>query len=242
MTSKLYALLFHGLTGEAWEMDGLRARLESAGIPSKVIELSGHAATIEALKRVHTHTWLDEAKAALAKLPPEVPLVVIGLSFGSLLALYLAEQEPQRVKAVVMLSPPIKLRSKLSELALKFCSLLPEKFLTLLPAVPKSKRDINALGLERRAYSKHSVGAAARVVKIRRWIFAAVSTVKCPVLLLQDPNDHHLSALGIAQLKKMAPNLRTELHWIPGGEHELTLGHAREKVFELICDFIKRLN
>jgi len=234
-------ILFHGLTGEPAEVLPLAQALIADGHQVVTPLLPGHASSIDQLRQVTTEDFLQCAEQALIR---EVEaergaVVVAGLSFGAVLALYLAVTFPALIKGAALLSCSLRFRSTKSELLLSALTHLPEVLINQLPVVKKTKRDPDRLELPRVAYLEHSVGALVRLVKIRQTALASAEKLRAPVLMLADPLDHHISPQGALDLCRKLPN--AELYWVEGGEHQLTLGHRRIEVYNQVRDFIGKL-
>ena len=233
-------VLFHGMTGTPSEMSDLADSLHAKGYAVFAPCLTGHGSTIENLRTVSHQVWLREVDALFQHISQSrySRIIVGGLSFGSLLALYLAKRYPDIVSSVVALSVPIEFRRKKRELLLQLLSFLPEGILDHLPTVEKVRSGSSPFARPRIAYTQHSVGAAARLVKIRRLVQAGMSQIHCPILLLQDPHDHHLSP-RVPFLFRKSCKTSIQFRWIPAGHHELTLGHSYQEVIEEIVSFVE---
>ncbi len=223
-------------------MRGLASSLHNMNFNVIVPRLSGHGETVQSLRRIHAEVWLREAAEAVdsaAKL--KVPLSIVGLSFGGLLALNAAVQRPE-VRGVVAMSVPLTLEPKSRELLLTLFSYLPNSLLDHLWINSKKQRREGYLALMHHAYRQHSVGAAARLIQIRRKVLSRLNSVRCPVLVFQDPLDHHLPAASSLVLQDYLTNCDSKVEYIPDGQHELLLGHRHQKVIDDTCKFLESLS
>ena len=195
--------------------------------------------SIEELKNVAADAWLRDVERAFEKMlgVSGRKRFICGLSFGGLLALHLAEKYPEKVDALAILSPPFVLRDSVSEFLLKVFSLFPESFLDRLGTVAKTKRDPSVLSEKHFTFPYHSIAAGARLMQVKKSVFANLDKITCPVLLLQDPREHQISSRGIDAFVGGAFNSDVSVVWVTGGEHELTLGHKKEEVFDRISHF-----
>ncbi len=235
-------LLFHGLTSSPQEMEELSGVLYRSGFNVSVPRFSGHSGDLAQLKQTTAESWIDDTRESfnqLKKRSPHLPCFIVGVSFGSLLALFLAASRRDEVDGLVVLSPPILLKSKMKEILLTGISFFPNWLLNMLGVVKKSKRDPNTFSVPREAFPVHSIAAVARCIGIRRKLSRNLSKIICPVLILQDPEDHLVDKGAAALLQKQIAAARVHVELISGGEHELTLGHHREQVFKLIKTFIE---
>lgn len=234
------ALLFHGITGTPSELSFLADELQNRGYDVFAPCLSGHGTSLDELRKVPHSIWLNEADELLNHIAHSSysRIIVGGLSFGALLALHAVECHPSSSSAAVLISAPFRFRSPVREPLLRVLSYLPDVLLDLLPMVKKTKRLDSIFVKEREAYHYHSVAAAARVVRIRRTVLLAADRVRCPVLLLQDPYDHHLSPRS-PNVLRAACRSPVSTRWFPGGEHELTIGHYYREVIAEILRFVE---
>ena len=238
--AKASVLLIHGLTGNPSEMRPLGEYLVEKGFHCLGPCLLGHAATVEELSRIRASEWLIQVENAFNNLKEtsQGPYFVVGLSFGAILSLHLATKYPGEVKGVVSMSAPIKFKSKFRSLALRFLSYMPDFFLDILPAIDKRKRKAGIFSGPRHAYPEHSIGAASRLVQIRKKVIASFSRLESPLLVLYDPNDHHVSENSFETIQKLYRGEDLRERSFPGGQHELTLGHSSEEVFKTVEEFL----
>lgn len=240
-------VLFHGLTGTPEEMRGLGDLLYAAGYSVQIPLLAGHGATIEEMRVTTAATFIESARQELTKIDlTGGNVVLVGLSFGALLALLLAAENPDRVRGAVLLSPPLLIRPRIREWVLRMLSYAPEAILNRLPLAEKAKRSATLFKIPRVCFGVHSIGAAARVVSVRVAALCAARRAAarcCPLLVAQDPADHHLDPRGIKDFEVLAGmcQIRASVRWYQGGEHELTLGSRSEEVLADTVKFIRGL-
>ncbi len=212
--------------------------LNNMGFRVTVPRLSGHTGRIEDFKRITAEDWIRDVTRAL-EVESAKKIFVIGVSFGALLGLRLATLYPERVSLVVAMSPPIKLRSRFKEVALTLLSYLPDNLLNLLGFIGKSKRGPDTFAVAHESLPVHSIGALSRLFKIRRELRDSLQQLTCPLLILQDPFDHHVEPSSIYYLIDNAGSWEIAVDYYPGGEHELTVGHKHQAVFTRISAFIE---
>jgi carboxylesterase len=105
--SQATVLLIHGLTGTPHEMKGLANFFYRAGYSVLCPRLAHHGEPLYILKRAKWQEFYQSVKDALAKIPADQTIFVAGLSMGSLLALLLAQEFPERISGVTCLSPTL---------------------------------------------------------------------------------------------------------------------------------------
>lgn len=102
-------LLIHGLGGTPIEMKYVAQGLNRAGYTVHCCQLTGHCGTTQDLIEAKWQDWTADVVKALDKLKHCSKIFVGGLSAGSLLALYLAEQFPNKIDGTLLFSPTLKL-------------------------------------------------------------------------------------------------------------------------------------
>jgi len=108
--SPIGCLLIHGFTGTPYEMRYLGERLNEAGHTVRGIRLPGHATLGGDLYQAGWREWYGEAVNGVDDLLVlGLPVVAIGISMGSLLALRLAAERADAVCRVAALAPAIVL-------------------------------------------------------------------------------------------------------------------------------------
>ena len=157
---------------------------------------------------------------------------------GSLLGLGLAAVFSDQVRGVVLLSPPLKIRSRSKAAILEFLSYLPGPAKNFLGLRPKTKRPIGYLLTAHNAFPEHSTASLARLFQLRRKVLRKVRSIACPVLILVDPNDHHLDPKGLDLLRERLASVRCEIKNYENGQHELTLGPRSVEVIGDVRTFI----
>lgn len=232
-------LLFHGLTGTTSEVRELAFRLHACGYSVAAPLLLGHGRKLRDLNSIGSDDWLLQADAAYHDVADQAarPLIVCGLSFGALLAMNVAGSHPKEVRAVVLLSPLLKLRDTLVENLLARLSHLPECLDPPL-TISKKLRPEAVFAEPRQAYSRHSLRAVLRAFRVRRTALRSFASYTGPVLALCDPKDHLIAEDAVEILRVRFPQQNLRVVSFPGGEHELTIGLQREAVFSEILSFL----
>jgi len=229
-------LLLHGLTGKPEHLEPLAEALFEAGNDVLVPELSGHTDIMQ-LRTTTVQHWIadiDRALVTLKEQNADKPIIV-GLSLGGLLALEYATEHSSALAGVVVLASPFHFRSFVRELFLGWLSRLPD---SLTNRLWLSKKRYPAELEDELEY--HSVGAAARMVAMRRRVLKRLNRLELPLWFVQDPLDWHLteqSALFAGLMAKRAP---VEVHYFIGAGHKLIRGPRATEVIERIRSFAQQ--
>ncbi len=235
-------LLFHGLTSSPEELTSLRDALVHSRFSVGTPPLAGHT-DIEALRRTRLETWLGEATAAVECVQSDSPLFIGGLSFGALLSLALVLQGPRRppISGLILLAPPFRLRRRFDEGRLNLLSRLPEDILDKLGTRKKDSNREKRLVLPRRCLGEHSIASAVRMAKLRTRLKPLLPALTVPTIIVQDPHDHLVDPDGVDPFIEAAEHAEVDTIWLPGAEHELTLGPRHEEVSHVVIEFLNRL-
>jgi len=103
-------LLIHGLGGRPKETRVVALALARAGYTVYAMQLAGHCATPEELKRSTWRDWCDSVAAAHARLAERCDRVIAGgLSMGAVLALWLAQTRGEQIAGTLLLAPSFRL-------------------------------------------------------------------------------------------------------------------------------------
>ena len=98
-------LVVHGFTGNPGSMRGLAEACASAGFHVEMPRLAGHGTDIEDMLPTTWSDWLRDADTAYTMLASRVEkVVVMGLSMGGTLTLWLASQRPS-IAGIVCVNP-----------------------------------------------------------------------------------------------------------------------------------------
>lgn len=103
-------LLIHGLCGSPSEMRFVANGLARAGYTVHCPTLAGHCGTEAEIAEATWQQWYASAYAALIEMRKTCSTVIVGgLSTGAVLSLLLAARHPDKVQALALLAPTLKL-------------------------------------------------------------------------------------------------------------------------------------
>lgn len=229
------AVLLHGMTGTPEELRAVGEMLAEEGYRVVIPCLPGHGTSVADLKVTPLHAFLELA-AELGPFLSHRGSIVVGSSFGALLGLWTALQAQHKPKAMVLISPPFRFRARHREIVLPLLAKLPE---AVLDTLGYSKKAVRTVVINRPAYPIHSVAAAARLMRLRKMIVPRLSELSMPLLLAQDPFDHHLDPEGTDHIVEMFGSEHVDTLWLPHGQHELACGPEALALLHGVREFLR---
>ena len=109
--SKLGVLIIHGFTNTTFETKDLAKHLSNNGFHSLTKNLPGHGTTVEDCNRYKYTDWINFVERELAELASCCDKIfVIGISMGSVLAMYLCTMFP--ISAAVFGAPVLEFKDQ----------------------------------------------------------------------------------------------------------------------------------
>lgn len=233
----LGVLLLHGYTGAPPEMRLLGEYLHSRGMTVAAPLLPGHGTSIDDMNRCRWRDWTGCAEQALAELRSRCATVFVGgLSMGTLLTLYLAEQHSD-LPGVMLYSPALKVAERRLVLAP-----LARYFIRSLPKGANADQDLTDPAAQQHlwSYEDNPVAAAAELLALRRQVQRRLAQVACPLLIVHsthDPAIHPGSAQAVYD-GVSTPAARKTLLTLHNSGHVLLVDSEWEYVAEQTARFI----
>jgi carboxylesterase len=227
------ALLIHGFTGSPQSLRPVGDYLSERGIGCFAPRLPGHGTTWQDLNSRTSEEWATAADAALTRLKAEHDEVfVIGLSFGSAVALHLAAERPSDVAGVVGLASFV-----LTNDPRRFLSPVIKLVAKSLPGVGNDICDPEGKEL---CYDRLPTSAAWSMLKYCKHVRGEMDQVRAPLLLIHSPNDHTAHPDSARFIYDHVGSTDKELVWLERSFHVITLDYERETVFEKTYEFIEK--
>jgi carboxylesterase len=234
-------LALHGFGATTQEVGMVVGIARQLGLAACAPLLPGHGSSVHDLARTRYADWRGAAERALRELAEKhAPVIVIGSSMGSLLALDLAADFPRLVAAVGVLGCPIRLGWPWPSLALAAVQLLRVPDFTLRKSGPDI-RDAAARGTQV-TYSEQPAHAGNDVRLAGRRVEGRLRAVRCPALVAHGRHDH-VCPVRNARLVYEAlgtPPAQKELLILERSYHIITRDLERELLAARLTGFIER--
>jgi carboxylesterase len=165
-------------------MRGLALALAGAGLSVELPLLPGHGTEVADMVPTRWEDWADAAESAYAELAARSgSVVVVGLSMGGTLALWLAERHPD-VAALVLVNPLVEPPDADT---IAFIEALIESGEEVAPGIGS---DIAQEGAVESAYAELPLRAARSLFAAAADVAADLGAVACPILLFSSVEDH----------------------------------------------------
>jgi carboxylesterase len=226
-------LLVHGFSGSPAALRPLAQRLAAEGCAVELPRLPGHGTHWRDLAKVTWRDWAREAVAAQERLTARTRAhVVLGLSFGGCIALYLAANRPEHVAGLVLVNPAVRQRSPL-------LPLLPV-LRRVLPFIPGIVNDIAKPGADEVGYDKLPLRAVAEYTAFQGIVRDDLPRVTAPLLMFTSRRDHVVPAENSRLvLQRVASRDRTH-RWLERCHHVATLDYEAPQIERETVAFVHR--
>ncbi|HLI28349.1 MAG TPA: alpha/beta fold hydrolase [Chloroflexota bacterium] len=229
------ALVLHGLTSGLGSVLPVAERLEARGVPCAVPWLRGHGTRPEDLRGVGWRDWYADALAALDALLARCQgVAVIGLSMGGLLALHLAIERPEGLRAVVAVAPALRQAHPLAPLV----PLVAPVYRMLV--VPRRGFSDPARPPIPQSYDRLPTDAYLSLVAYARWLEPRLGAVRTPTLILHSRADRVIHPSSAARIYARLGTPQKELRWFARSGHEMLVDCEAPAVLDAIEAFVLR--
>lgn len=224
-------LVIHGFTGNTQSMYDVGKQLGEAGFTVYAPRLTGHGTAPEDLEKASYQDWIQTVESGLAKLQETCStIVVLGLSMGGTLTLYLAEQHPQ-LKGII----PINAAIEMSDMKKNYQALSQAgtRFVEGIGA------DIKKPGVEESAYTKTPVASMGELITLAENVRANLSSIKTPALIFSSREDHVVPPENSQEIYHSILSENKTIEVLENSYHVATLDHDKEWIAKKSIEFIR---
>lgn len=231
-------LALHGFGGTPLEIALAVEVAESLGLEARAPLLTGHGTKVADLARSRYRDWLADATAAFDELAARGPVVVVGLSMGSLLAAELCATRPEAARGLVMLANAAWLTPPTGWLLSAVTALGVPDF-----SVPKLAADIGDPVARKNhlTYPAQPVLAAADLHRNARRVRGLLGRVRCPALVLHGARDRICPASNAERVHALLGSSDKRVEVFARSRHILTRDLDRAMVRATLAEFLQRL-
>jgi carboxylesterase len=225
------ALVLHGFTGNPQSMRGLALALADAGFTVELPLLPGHGTDISDMLPTRWKDWSEAAEAAFDELAARSDsVVVVGLSMGGMLSVWLAERRPE-IAAIAVVNPLI---APPDADTLAFVASMIENGDEVAPGIGS---DIAMEGAVESAYPGLPLRAALSLFAAASEVEAELESVICPVLVFTSVQDHVVdptsSDILAARVKGPVERVTLERSY-----HVATLDYDKDEIEARTVEFV----
>jgi carboxylesterase len=227
-------LLLHGYTGNPVSMRPLAESLAARGYAVELPRLPGHGTRWQDLDRTTWRDWAREAVAGFEVLKARTRAqVVVGLSVGATLSLYLAETRGDELSGAVVVNPLVWAHDRRAP------------FAPLIKLVVRSVagfgNDIAKPGADQKAYDRNPAKAATSMLQLVKRVRRDLARVRTPLLVLTSREDHTVSTRNGDILLGGVSSTDIERIWLERSYHVATLDYDAEIIEDATAAFVKRV-
>jgi carboxylesterase len=225
------ALVLHGFTGNPQSMRDLALVLSDAGFTVELPLLPGHGTDIADMLPTRWEDWSAAAEEAYDELAARSDaVVVVGLSMGGLLAVWLAERHPEIAALAVvnpLLAPPDADVVALVESMLESGE----------EVAPGIGSDIAKEGVAESAYPGLPLRPALSLFAAATEVSANLESVTCPVLVFTSTQDHVVDPASSQLLVERAKGPVDQVV-LERSYHVATLDHDKDEIEARTVEFL----
>jgi len=225
------ALVLHGFTGNPQSMRGLALALADAGFTVEMPLLPGHGTAVADMVPTRWEDWSGAAEDAYADLAARSEeVVVVGLSMGGMLSVWLAEHHPE-IAAIAVVNPIV---APPDADTIAFLQAMVDGGEELAAGVGS---DIAMEGSVESAYPELPLRATLSLFSAAAEVEAGLESVTCPVLVFTSTNDHVVDPQSSALLVKRA-NGPVEQVVLDRSYHVATLDYDKDEIEARTVEFL----
>ena len=231
------ALLLHGLTGSPFEMRHVAERLNRDGMRCVGPIMPGHGGDPRALAGLPWHAWVEGARRSLFELKDARRTLVVGCSMGALVACVLAHEHPDRVDAMALLAPALRLSTTIRAAGLFAGS----RFAAALPPVPKGPSDVRDREMRRRnpALSGVPLSALAELLARERHVDRILPGVAAPAVVIAGARDHTVTLAGVKRLARRLGSGPADVIVLRRSQHLVGIDVERDRCADEVARFFE---
>lgn len=227
-------LVVHGFTGCPQSMKPLARAFAAAGFTVELPLLPGHGTTVEELAQTSWDDWSSALRGVYGELASRcASVVVVGLSMGGTLAVWLAIRQPE-IAGLVLVNPLI---DGTSETLVGAVAIAREAGDALLPGVGS---DIARPGVDESAYDAVPARSLVSLGDAVAGLGPRLGEVRCPTLLCTSVNDHVVEPRSSDTFAECVAGpverVSLERSW-----HVATLDYEQELIEQQAVEFARRV-
>lgn len=231
---KRAVLLLHGFTGNSADVRILGRFLEKKGYTSYAPHYKGHGVPPEQLIESSPKDWWQDVQDAYHFLKQKGydEIAVAGLSLGGVLALKLSLNYP--IKGIVTMCSPMTMRTTdtMFKGVLKYAK-------NYKKYEGKTDEEINK---ELEIIKQKGMPSLVDLQQFVQSVRQQLDLIYTPILVVQSKNDEIIDPHSAHIIYRNVESIQKELIWFEHSGHVITLDKERNKLHEVILQFLEQLD
>lgn len=248
--SKKAILMFHGLTGSPFEMQKYGKYLYNKGYDVFGVCLPGHGDEQDNIYSVTFNDWIDCASKKLDELKQEYSEVFLsGLCLGAVISLCLAENYPEKINGIVLLSTTLYLdgwRLPWYKFLMPFgLHTILRYFYTYPECEPYGVKNERTRATIKRILAKPDVGmdnypmcAFHELLRLSKLVRSRLNKIVTPTLIIHAKEDDLTSVKSANEVYQKILSKDKELIILENSYHMVLYDNEKEFVFEKALKFM----
>jgi carboxylesterase len=230
-------LLLHGFGDTPQTLHYVADALHAAGYTVRAPLLPGHGRTLAEFGSTRAKQWISAARDAYTELSATFgPTPVVGLSMGGALGIILAAETPT-MPALALVAPYVSIPRR-ARLVARFHPLW-----ELVTPYFRSGGERSILDpaerVKARGYGVLTPRLLFELSRVVRRVQVSLPRVQVPTLVIHGLNDERIPPDAAAREYARLGAKEKRLVWADQGGHVLTVDYGRERVIELIIDWLE---
>jgi carboxylesterase len=231
-------LLLHGFGDTPQTLHYLADALHAAGYTVRAPLLPGHGRTLDDFRATRAKQWIAAAREAYAELSAAFgPSPIVGLSMGGALGIVLAAETPT-IPALALVAPYVSIPRRARMVA---------RFHPLWEIVTPYFRSGGERSIADPTERAQALGYGVltprllfELSRVVRRVQVSLPRVHVPTLVIHGRNDERIPPDAAAREYARLGAAEKELVWVSEGGHVLTVDYGREKVINLVLEWLAR--
>ncbi|WP_208457788.1 acyl-CoA-binding protein [Burkholderia sp. BCC0405] len=251
MTTRVGALLIHGLGGTQFDLGSMHRRLKRCGVETHALTLPGHGATPEALVSIHAHEWIDAVTEKYRELIDQYDtLHVMGMCMGALLAAAVCAREQHIKGRLVTLAPPIFIDGwstpwyREARHIAYYLPFLSSK-LKIEEGEPYGIKNELVRNIVKAKFARGDnfhyrwvpLACIREVDRLRRQVMRDLMLIRCPTLVVHAREDELTSLKSAEFIQDRVRDVRVVV--LENSYHMICVDNDREQVMSSVCKFLE---
>lgn len=232
-------LLVHGFLSSPPELEAYGDHLHDQGYNVLGVRLAGHGTSPCDLETRHWEDWLDSVRRGMEILSAfATDIILIGNSTGGILGLHLAAEAPPKLKGVVTVCAPLRVRDLGIHLAGPLTRLAPlVRFAPSLSGSMTYRRSDTPYGDTN--YRSMPVASLAELKALMKASRERLKDVTVPVLVVQSRHDDVVDPDSATLIMEALDTVEKRLEWVESDNHHILRENLHD-TWSLLDDFLSQ--